>query len=257
MNKVLIRSSMAALLGLAVAVSSAPATPFTTTSPINGGSALPAGVTQVGGIVFQARGLNGVVVTSQLAASSLYVGFAGSNPQLIGTQAGFSAAILGALGGGFSEAAVRITLSDGDTGIGDFDQNQNFLLLNGINFGDFTGVAAQNTNGLGTVDIGVLTPGFNDGLLDTGFFYTANAVDLAALFGLISGNGGNIAFALNDLDPGENFYDFTQGVDGGLINVGQGPTIDAVPEPASLALWSILGLTGGFGAWRRRKANVA
>jgi len=30
-----------------------------------------------------------------------------------------------------------------------------------------------------------------------------------------------------------------------------------VPEPASLALWSVLGLTGGFGAWRRRKANVA
>jgi len=30
-----------------------------------------------------------------------------------------------------------------------------------------------------------------------------------------------------------------------------------VPEPASLALWSILGLTGGIGAWRRRKAKVA
>jgi len=30
-----------------------------------------------------------------------------------------------------------------------------------------------------------------------------------------------------------------------------------VPEPASLALWSILGLTGGIGAWRRRKAKIA
>jgi len=31
----------------------------------------------------------------------------------------------------------------------------------------------------------------------------------------------------------------------------------SAPEPASLALWSIMGLTGGFGAWRRRKAKVA
>src|SRR4051812_14081315 len=48
---------------------------FTTTSPTGGGQALPSGVTEVGGIVLDLVGTNGVRVVSQLPASSLYVGF--------------------------------------------------------------------------------------------------------------------------------------------------------------------------------------
>ncbi len=246
------------------------ATPFTMTSPINGGTALPAGVTQVGGLVFHAKGLNGAIVTSQIPASSLFVGFADDgtpvafrgNPLTIGIQTGFTPAVTGALGGGFSELAVRITLFDGDTGLGNFDDNNNFLQLNGIEFGaasNFSNVVTQQTNGTGTIDIGPpnAAGGFRDNILDTGFFHFTNIGDLANLFASILASQ-QIVFRLRDVDPFDNFYDFTRGVDGGLINVGQPPTIDVVPEPASLAAFGVAGLFG-FGAFlvrRRRKATA-
>ncbi len=37
--------------------------------------------------------------------------------------------------------------------------------------------------------------------------------------------GGSLAFTLLDADPADNFYHFTQGVDGRLFNVGTGPVI--------------------------------
>jgi len=71
-----------------------------------------------------------------------------------------------------------------------------------------------------------------------------------AFFGFV-GNAGEAIGSLilrstNSGGGGEGF---------GLDNVQAGAA--SVPEPASLALWSILGLTGGIGAWRRRKAKTA
>ena len=37
--------------------------------------------------------------------------------------------------------------------------------------------------------------------------------------------GGSLAFTLLDADAADNFYDFTQDVDGRLFNVGTGPLI--------------------------------
>ncbi|MBX9700627.1 MAG: PEP-CTERM sorting domain-containing protein [Acetobacteraceae bacterium] len=226
----------------------AQATPFTTTSPTSQG-ALPAGVTEIGGVVVDLIGLNGVRVVAQAAASSLFVGNqpAAPNPFTFGTLSGFTPAVIAALGGGLAELAVRVTLFDGDSKSGNFDFNDNQLTLNGTAIGNFSAVATQQTNGTGTVLISSGF-GFGNNTLETGFFSTNNAGTLATIFASLG--SGSIAFGVLDNDPGDQFYDFRQGVDGGLINVGSGPQV--VPEPASMMLLGA-GLLG-LAAERRRRA---
>lgn len=144
---------------------------------------------------------------------------------MIGTQTGFTPAVLGALGGGLTQMAVRITLYDGDTGPGNFDDNQNTLLVNGVNAGNFSDVATVETTSDGLTELSSNPAGgFRDGTLDTGFFLVNGPAELAAIFAALLGSG-QLVFELADIDPGDNYFDFTQGVDGGLINVGAGPTI--------------------------------
>lgn len=216
------------------------ATLLTSTSPIGPG-ALPAGVTEIGGIVIDLLGSNGTKVVSQLAASELFVGFYGSNPGGIGTQSGFDNSIYGALGGGISEAAFRFTIYDGDTSSGNFDKNDNDLLVNGLNFGDFSSVETDETNSTGTTSFGTGL-GFSNNELDTGWFYSNDAVLLSDLYHSLTVHE-SLTFELDDVDPGDNFFDFTQGLDGSLINVGTGPVISGpannVPEPGSLALLAL------------------
>ncbi|MDG3005621.1 Ig-like domain-containing protein [Paludisphaera mucosa] len=205
-------------------------TSSTLTSPTSGGT-LPSGVTPVGGLVLDLIGVNGVRVVSQLAASSLYVGFFNDgtpvayrgNPGTIGIQTNFSAELLAALGGGLAEAALRVTLYDGDTGVGDFDdQGQNFLLVNGVQIGDFSDVPTVSTTGDGEILIS-RNPGggFRDNTVDTGFFYTNDPTLLEQLYATLG--GGSVTYQVQDVDPYDNFFDFTQGVDGGLIDVGTLP----------------------------------
>jgi hypothetical protein len=109
---------------------------------------LPSGVSEVGGIVLDLTGNNGTRVVTQAAANTLFVGSAPSiNPLIIGTQTGFTPTVISSLGGGISKASVRVSLFDGDSAAGDFDFNQNTLLLNNINFGNFSTVQTQNTDG--------------------------------------------------------------------------------------------------------------
>jgi hypothetical protein len=228
------------------------ASPFTSTSP-NGVDVTTVGASTVGGIVVQLIGTNGVTVTSQLAASSLYVGFASVNPFTIGSQTGYDNTITGALGGGLVRATFRFSLYDGDTANGDFDFHDNFLQVNGVEVADWSNVQAQNTDGLGVNIGGFSGGGFRNNLLDTGWFDITNAAQLATIFSSIDATD-TITFGLRDLDPFDNFFDFTQGIDRSLINVGTGPIITpGVPEPTSLALVGLaLALAGGVA---RRKAR--
>ncbi|MEJ7808620.1 MAG: hypothetical protein WKG03_22205, partial [Telluria sp.] len=203
--------SAVALAAAQLVAGSASATPFTSTSP-NGIDVTTVGATTVGGIVVDLVGLNGAHVVSQLSASSLYTGFFNVNPGPIGVQSGFGASVTGALGGGLAAASFRFSLFDGDSAAGNFDFNKNTLLVNGINFGNWSTVIAQETNGVGAAGgNGFSTGGFRDNLLDTGWFSSNNAVLLGGLFGSLVSTSA-IKFELNDLTPTDNFYDFTRGL---------------------------------------------
>ena len=242
----------------------------TTTSPTGG--ALPTGVSKVGGVVVDLTGANGNRVVSQLAASALFVGYsydpatkpgtANGNPLIFGTQTGYTPAVVATLGGGITGASFRVTLFDGDTqadqsNFGNFDYNDDTFEVNGISFGNFSSVTTYQTDTTGNL-IGTNPQlGFGDDILNTGFFSSTNAAILAQLYTSLS--GGSLAFGLNDRDPGDNYFDFTRGVDASLINVGTGPVVTpptgAVPEPATWAM-TILGM-GAVGFTMRRRQKIA
>lgn len=231
-NFKLISSALAAASAIVLTALSAPvrASSFTRTSPTVGGE-LPTGHSEVGGIVLDLIGTNDGRVTSQLPASRLFQGFNTPNPLIIGTQTGFNSSILNKLGGGLQEAAVRLTLYDGDTAAGMFDFNNNFLLVNGLNFGNFSAVNAQNTDSQGNVGVaGFSDGGFRSDLLDTGWFHVTDAGVLGRFYdSLVS--LGQVKFALYDTDPGENFFNFTQGLDSSQTNVERPPIGIAPPQP--------------------------
>jgi hypothetical protein len=290
-----------AVTGLVASGAFAPAqaTTFTRTSLTSAGL-LPTNVSEIGGFVIDLIGLNGNRVVSQTGASNLYTGFASSNgaiyaysdgtpvpstdtarysgnspinPLTIVTQSGFDATTLALLGGGISQASVRVTLYDGDTGQrststfatgtgNDFDYNQNNLLLNGVAFGNFTTVIAESTNTLGgAIATGSSNGGFRNNLTDTGFFFSSNSTILTTLYNsLVSSN--SLTYQLSDTDPGDNYFDFPRGVDASLASISSTPTTysptgvllysspaTAVPEP-----FTIVGtIMGGTAAMRMRK----
>lgn len=252
----LLKSKIAvALVALGMSTGGALAT---TVSPAGG--ALPSGVSAIGGIVFDGTGLNGTRLVAQAAASSLFAGNApGTNPSpVIGTQTGFDAAILGSLGGGFSELAIRVTLFDGDHRAGQFDFNDSELTLNNLVFGNFSDVAVTTTNSTG-VATGSGT-GFGNNLLDTGFFFSDDLTLLASLYTSLT-TSNSIVYGVLDQDPGDQFYDFSQGIDSSLINVGTGPIVTPPPNPNVIPLpaagWMLLAGLGGLAAMRRRKDKAA
>lgn len=208
-------------------------TTFTMTSPTVGG-ALPDGVTAVGGIVLDLIGLNGVRVVAQLSAATLpnnlATGFNPSvgNPSPIGVLGGLSPEVLAQLGGGLSQMAVRMTVEDADTSTGDVDFNDNFLMLNGVQIGNFSSVATQATNDAG-IPSGQAT-GFQNSLISTGWFLVNEANALAQVFTSLQ-NSNQANFALLDDDPFDNGYDFSRGIDGSFLGVTvPNQTPDAVDD---------------------------
>jgi VCBS repeat-containing protein len=195
-------------------------TTFTMTSPVGG--ALPTGVTAVGGFVFDIVGLNGARIVTQLAAGGLFNAYT-SATNVIGTLNGFTPQVVAAMGGGIAQLSVRLTLWDGDTATGDFDHNQDTLTFNGLTFSNLSGVATQTTTNDGVTAVGT-SDGFANDQLSTGWMTNTNQTFLTQFYNSLVSNN-KITVGLNDATPGENYLDFTQGVSGGLINVGQPPNV--------------------------------
>lgn len=242
------------LISLTVLVStlatSAQASTFTRTSPTQAGSLVASTISEVGGVVLDLIGTNGTRVVSQTSATELFQGWQGSNNSLtIGIQTGLSSAIVDALGGGLREAAVRVTLHDGDTARGNFDFNDNFLLANGINFGNWSSVNAQNTDNVGNMtSFGFSGGGFRSNILDTGWFHITDNGILSSFFNTLS--SGAITYVWQDRDR-DNIQrlDFKQGVASNQINISQAPTITpsssaSVPEPSAVVGLAVFGLGG-------------
>jgi len=210
-------------------------TAFTMKSPTSGGD-LPSGVTAVGGIVLDLIGVNGVRVVLQLSANQLFSGVWGLDNTTpapdgapgrigqIGVVGGLSPQVLAQLGGGLSQMAVRITVDDADTSVGDLDYMNNFLTLNGRDIGNLSTQATQSTSNDGVLR-GSAT-GFQNGSISTGWFLVTDSGVLNDIYGsLVSGN--QAAFGIRDEDADENGYDFTVGIDGSYFGVtvpNQAPT---------------------------------
>jgi hypothetical protein len=252
-RKSLVVAAMAAMLPVATASAQ-----FTYNSPT--GQPLPTAVTSVGGIVVDFIGVNGNRLVAQRAASGLFVGNPSGSIISIGTQTGFTSTLLGTLGGGIAQAAFRVTLFDGDTRSGNFDFNDNWLLVNGIRVGNFSDVSTITTNGTGVPVSGGgnIANGFGNGILNTGFFHVTDATTLSSIFASLA--GGTINYGWEDRDPNDQFLDFTQGVDGTLIDTNVPPVVvpptNVVPEPSTYALMAT-GLAGLVGIARRRRNTAA
>lgn len=252
MNKKLLFGAIALF-----ASASASASTFTETSLTSKGAVVP-GVTSVGGIVVDLVGTNGTRVMSQISAGGLFSGdVSGVTNVNIGSQGSWDSTVTNALGGGIAEAAFRLSLFDGDNAAGNFDEDDNNLLINGFNFGNWSDVQAENTTALGVTAAGGFSGGgFRNNLLDTGWFFSNDATLLGNLFNSIIATEV-LSFQLQKLDSSFQFYDFAQGIDGSLIDVGSGPVVtppNAVPLPAAAWLFgpALLGFLG-----LRRKSKSA
>jgi len=260
--KMAVVAAMTTTAAINLGVSAATASTFTKTSPTSQGL-VPTGISEVGGVVLDLVGSNGARVVSQLSASNLFEGWSSYTPNtLIGTQTGFNTSILSALGGSLKEVGVRFSLYDGDTAAGNFDLNDNSLLVNGINFGNWSAVNAQNTDSLGNATaLGFSSGGFRNNTLDTGWFYLTDAAKLTSFFDSLS--SGQVVYQLNDIDPGDQYLDFKQGIATSLTNVSLAPTVtiptttSSIPEPSTalgLLVLSFLGVRTSIN--RQQKSTV-
>lgn len=158
-----------------------------THSPTSAG-ALDNSIPDFGGLVVDMIGLNGNRVTQFVDSDQLYSGVIAPNREAsysatIGAFSWFDSNLAAALGGGFSELAMRFSVWDGDTALGDPDFGKNYLYVNEQYFGNFSDVDTVEMTRNGETYLGdVNGKGFAGDYDSTGWFYSANESLLNSIY---------------------------------------------------------------------------
>lgn len=133
--------------------------------------------------------------------------------------------------------------------------------MNGLQFANFALVPSFRTNSIGTVQATNL--GFGNNALDTGFFDVTEADILSNLYDSLRTTETAI-YRLVTTSGNFQFYDFAQGLDSSIINIGTGPIVTPPPSgggltpiPLPAAGWLMLAGLGGLGALSRRRRKEA
>ncbi len=219
------------------------ASPFTTTVP-GTSIIIPSTYPQAGGVVIVLEGTNGNIYYQFANPSTMFKGYqnAGTpaafngNPFQIAPAAALNCGISSCssyLGGGITRVSIRFTAYDGDSQTGMFDFNDLTLRLNGIDVGNWSPVATQNTNLAGTTVISSNT-GFGNNTFDTGWFQSTNPTLLSNIL-----TTGSLKSTVYDADPNDNFWDFAQGSDANTstvpLTVAPGFSIDKTASSTAYA----------------------
>ncbi len=211
----IIRSVAVSLYFIAISITSAQATPFTTTVP-GTGVALPTEYPQAGGVAIVMTGVNGNIYYQFSDPTGAFVGFQNTgnpaafrgNPFTINNplplDCGFRSCI-DYFGGAIARIDVRFSAYDGDTQVGGFDNNDITLRMNGFDVGNWSGRTTEITNDAGTTSFGTEN-GFGNNTFNTGWFSSTNAALLSNIL-----TTGRTTTQVFDADPNDNFWDFQRG----------------------------------------------
>jgi len=215
------------------------ATPFTETVP-NGNGPIPNTYPAVGGTMFVLIGANGNIYYQFVNPSTQFRGFQNTgtptefqgNPFQLGPTQALNCGTVSCtdyFGGSIVEGYARLTARDGDACPGNFDFNNVFFEVNGIEVGSFTGPNTERTNLTGTVSNGFEPCFRNQGSTETSTAW----FDLTPVPGILDNiltTGGTTPF-VRDTDPNDNFWFFTDGDDAtGSPEVAPGVTIEKTAD---------------------------
>ena len=175
--------------------------------------------------------MNGTSIYTQAAASGLYKGFFENATGSVGTQSGIDFSVLG---GGLSRVSMRWTIEDGDTDSGNFDYNNVQLGINNVPIDSASNLTAYSHDQNG--DATSIRSGFPDGATATGWVTTTDSIKLQQIYSNILSNSGVVEFHLFDTNPGDNYYDFSRGINSTMSQSNVTPNI--APTLSGVSLFS-------------------
>ena len=192
------------------------ATPFTETVPAPTSLPLPDEYPAAGGVVIVLTGVNGNVYYQFSDPTGAFRGYNSDgqprrfrgNPFTVNDPITLNCGVTACtdyFGGAIARMDVRFSAYDGDTQPGGFDENDIFLLINGVNIGSWSGLTTEITDESGTVSSG-FTTGCGNNTFNTGWFSATNSVLLNNIL-----TTGQTVSQVFDRDPDDNYWDFRRG----------------------------------------------
>ncbi len=231
-------------------VLSALATTYTETVP-NGNGAIPNTYPPVGGTMFVLIGQNGNIYYQFVNPSTQFEGFQNTgtpvafrgNPFQLGPAQTLNCgptACIDYFGGSIVEGYARLTARDGDSCVGNFDENDLTFEINGIPVTNFSGLPANSVER--TSFNGITSLGFENCFRNQGTIETSTGwFDLTGVAGLLNNilTTGSTTPFVRDVDPDDNQWFFRDGNDAtGTPEVA--PGIEII-KTADVSSYSVVG----------------